>query len=80
MENIKAFPKKGKNKKWQLGDEEYKNSPEDEKQKLVEYRRKHKTGKSKNTSQIKTDWCFIIIKNVSERSFLTFSASIRNWF
>ena len=39
VNNIGIFLKKKKNKKRQHGSESYKNLPEDEKQKLVEYRK-----------------------------------------
>ena len=39
MKHIKVFLKKKKKKKQQYGCERYKNLPEDEKQKLVQYRK-----------------------------------------
>ena len=47
-----------KNKKEEYVWERYKNLPEDEKQRLAEYRKKYKLWKNKTASQIKTDWCF----------------------
>ena len=41
VKDIKIFLKKIKKKKQQCGCEQYKNLPENEKQKLVEYRKKH---------------------------------------
>ena len=41
MKDIKVFLKKIKGKKQQYGSECYKNLPEDEKQKLAEYRKKY---------------------------------------
>ena len=49
MKGIKIFQKKKKNKKQQYGCEDYKNLSEDEKQKLVEYRKKI----SLNTKKLK---------------------------
>ena len=40
LKDIKVFLKKKNEKKWQYGRERYKNLPEDEKQKLAEYREK----------------------------------------
>ena len=40
LKDIKVFLKKENEKKWQYGRERYKNLPEDEKQKLAEYREK----------------------------------------
>ena len=39
VKDIKSYSKEG-NKKWQYGRERYKNFTEDEKQRLVEYRKK----------------------------------------
>ena len=53
----------------EYGDEQYKNFPEDEKQRLVEYRKKcYKTMKSKTASQIKTD-SFFLANNHEEDFF-----------
>ena len=41
MKIIKVFFNKEKNEKPQYGQEQYKNPPEDEKQRLVEYRKKY---------------------------------------
>ena len=49
VKGIKIFQKKKKNKKQQYGCEDYKNLSEDEKQKLVEYRKKI----SLNTKKLK---------------------------
>ena len=40
MKDIKIFPRRKKGKKQQYGREQYKSLPEDEKQKLVDYRKK----------------------------------------
>ena len=40
MKHTKIFLKKKKRRKWQYGQENYENISEDEKQKLVEYRKK----------------------------------------
>ena len=40
-ERLQVFLKKKKKKKQQYGHERYKNLPKDEKQKLIEYRKKH---------------------------------------
>ena len=45
MKDIKVFLKKKRRKKPQYGCGRYKSLPESEKQKLVEYRKKHKMGK-----------------------------------
>ena len=42
MKDIKIFPRRKKGKKQQYGREQYKSLPEDEKQKLVDYRKKKK--------------------------------------
>ena len=41
MKNMKVFLKKKKKKKQQYGHEQYKNLPEDDKQRLVEYRKNY---------------------------------------
>ena len=41
VKNIEVSLKKEKKKKWQYGSEQYKNLPEDEGQKLAEYRKKY---------------------------------------
>ena len=46
VKDIKGFQKKKKEKKQQYGGERYKNLPEDEKQQLVEYRKKYKIRKN----------------------------------
>ena len=42
----------------------FKNLPEDEKQRLVQYRKKYyKIWKKRTASQTKTDWCFLASNN-----------------
>ena len=41
VKNIKIFLRRKKKKKWQHGHEHYQNLTEDERQKLVEYRKKN---------------------------------------
>ena len=45
VQGIKILLKKKKNKKWEYGHERYKNLSEDEKQKLIEHRKRHEMWK-----------------------------------
>ena len=45
---------------WEYGCEKYKNLPDDEKQRLVDYRKQIiKYGKI-TASQVKSDWCYLV--------------------
>ena len=60
LKTIKVFWQRIE-KKQLYGQEQYKNESEDEKQKLVEYRKKYyEIVKNKNASEIKTGCCFLI--------------------
>ena len=60
LKTIKVFWQRIE-KKQLYGQEQYKNESEDEKQKLVEYRKKYYAiVKNKNASEIKTGCCFLI--------------------
>ena len=59
VKEIKSLLKKRKTRSKKSGHEKYKTLPEDEKQKLVAYRKKYyKIWENKNASQIQTDRCF----------------------
>ena len=72
MKDIKVFLEKKKKKK-QYGLEWYKNLSEDEKPKLIEYRKKYKVRKNalwlKETIFIYKIWLFFRVGQVQETSF-----------
>ena len=53
LKGTKIFQKKNKNKKWKHGCEQYRNLPEDEKERLAEYRKNYS-----KMQKIKTGWLF----------------------
>ena len=67
-EKDQRLSKEEKENKQQYGLELYKNLSENEKQKISEYRTDI-IWKNKNASQIKTDLCFLVFKEISKRNF-----------